>query len=196
MSDPRTDAAAGESNPGPDPELDDLLDELETLERTVDDPEEVEQVRETIRVARRVSTPSAFGRVIRGFDRHDAAESLVGSIVVGVPMLVEGGTLEIGAHLATHPVAFLATLVGTVGVVVGVLYVAEIQQVEIYRPFFGVVPRRLVGVLAISFATALALMTGWGRVEWTDPWLAVCQTTVTFAPMALGGALGDILPGS
>ncbi|WP_137287483.1 DUF2391 domain-containing protein [Halorussus salinisoli] len=198
MSDRRANSKADSSasDSPEDPELEDLLDELETLEDTVDDPEEREQVRETMRVARRVSTPRAFGRVIRGFDRHDAAEAAVGSIVFGVPMLVEGGTLEVGAFLATHPLALVGTLVGTVAVVVGVLYVAEIQQVEIHQPFFGLVPRRLAGVLGISFATAVVLMTGWGRVEWTDPWLAVCQTAVTFAPMALGGALGDILPGS
>ena len=196
MTDPESEPPAGESNPRPDPELDDLLDELETLEETVDDPEEREQVRETMRVARRVSTPSAFGRVIRGFDRHDAAEAAVGSVLIGIPMLAEGGTLEIGAHLATHPVMLVATVAATVGLVVGLLYVAEIQQVEIYRPFFGVVPRRLVGVLTISFLSATLLMTGWGRIDWATPWLAFCQTTVTFVPMAVGAALGDILPGS
>jgi uncharacterized membrane protein len=182
-------------DPPAEPELADLLDELEELEATVDDPEEREQVRETMRVARRVQ-PSAFGRVIRGFDRHDAAEAMVGSVIVGVPMLAEGGTLEIGMHLAERPALFAATLLATVGLVVGVLYVAEIQQVEIYRPFFGIVPRRLAGVLVISFGTAAALMTGWGRVEWATPWVAICQTAVTFVPMSIGAALGDILPGS
>lgn len=183
-------------DPPPDPELEDLLDELETLEDTVDDPDERQQVRETLRVARRVRTPRAFGRVIRGFDRHDAAEALVGSVIFGVPMLVEDGTLAVGEFLAANPSFLLGTLVGTVGLVVGVLYVAEIQQVEIHKPLFGVVPRRLAGVLLISFVTATALMTGWGRVDWADPWLAICQVTVAFAPMALGAALGDILPGS
>jgi uncharacterized membrane protein len=193
MSD--SDSTVSHSDPPQDPELADLLDELETLEETVDDPDERQQVRETIRVARRVQ-PSAFGRVIRGFDRHDAAEALVGSVLFGVPMLAEGGTLEIGAFLAANPAAFVGTVVASVALVVGVLYVAEIQQVEIYRPFFGVVPRRLVGVLAISFVTAAALMTGWGRIEWSEPWLAICQTAVAFAPMSLAAALGDILPGS
>ncbi|WP_232820558.1 DUF2391 domain-containing protein [Halorussus litoreus] len=190
----RAERSGGSSNP--DHEMDDLLDELEELEETVDDPEEREQVRETIRVARRVQTPGAFGRVIRGFDRHDAAEALVGSVVFGVPMLVEGGTLEIGEFLAAHPLAFVATILGAVGIVIGVLYVAEIQQVEIHEPLFGVIPRRLAGVLTISFATAGVLMTVWGRVDWADPWLALCQISVTFAAMSLGAALGDILPGS
>lgn len=111
-------------------------------------------------------------------------------------MLVEGGTPEIGEFLADHPSLLLGTIVGTVAMVVGVLYVAEIRQVEIHRPLFGVVPRRLAAVLTISYVTALALMTAWGRVAWTEPWVAICQTTVAFAPMALGAALGDILSGS
>ncbi|WP_134672213.1 DUF2391 domain-containing protein [Halorussus marinus] len=178
-----------------DADLEDLLDELEELEDAVDDPHEREQVRETIRVARRVQ-PSAFGRVIRGFDRHDAAEALVGSVVFGIPMLVEGGTLEIGEFVAANPTSLVVTLAGAVGIVIGLLYVAEIQQVEIHRPLFGVIPRRLAGVLGISFLTATATMTVWGRVDWAEPWLAVCQVSVTFTAMAIGAALGDILPGS
>lgn len=187
-------------DPDPDPEsepdIDDLLDELEDLEETVDDPEEREQVRETMRVARRVTAPSTFGRVIRGFDRRDASEALVGSVVFGIPMLVEGGTIEIGEFIADHPASLVVTLVGTVGLVIGLLYVAEIQRVEIHEPLFGFIPRRLVGVISVSFGTALFMMTVWGRVDWADPWLALCQTSVTFAAMALGAALGDILPGS
>ena len=179
-----------------DPDLDDLLDELEELEETVDDPVEREQVRETMRVARRVTAPGTFGRVIRGFDRRDAAEALVGSMVFGIPMLVESGTLEIGEFVAAHPISLLVTLTGTVTLVIGLLYVAEIQRVEIHRPLFGFVPRRLVGVLAVSYLTALFTMTAWGRVDWAEPWLAICQTSVTFSAMALGAALGDILPGS
>jgi uncharacterized membrane protein len=178
------------------PDVDDLLDELEELEESVDDPKEREQVRETMRVARRVSTPDVFGRVIRGFDRRDAAEALVGSVVFGIPMLVEGGTIEIGEFMATHPVSLLVTLVGTVAMVIGLLYVAEIQRVEIHEPLFGIVPRRLAGVIGVSFATAVVMMTVWGRVDWAEPWLAICQTSVTFSAMALGAALGDILPGS
>ncbi|WP_225741251.1 DUF2391 family protein [Halorussus halophilus] len=183
------------ARPPENPDMTDLLGELETLEETVDDPDERQQVRETMRVARRVR-PGAFGRVIRGFDRHDAAEAFVGSVLVGVPMAVEEGTLESGAFVAAHPFALVGTLLATLGLVVGVLYVAEIQQVEIYKPLFGVVPRRLLGVLTISYVAAVVMLTTWGRVDWTDPWLAICQTTVAFAPMALGAALGDILPGS
>ena len=121
---------------------------------------------------------------------------MVGSVVFGIPMLVEGGTLEIGEFIAAHPPALLVTLAGTVAIVVGLLYVAEIQRVEIHRPLFGFVPRRLVGVVGVSYFTAFFMMTVWERVDWADPWLAICQTSVTFSAMAIGAALGDILPGS
>jgi len=111
-------------------------------------------------------------------------------------MLVEGGTLKVGGFVAAHPVSLIVTIAGAIGIVIGLLHVAEIQQVEIHRPLFGVVPRRLAGVLAISYLTAVATMTAWGRVDWAEPWLAVCQVSVTFAAMAIGAALGDILPGS
>jgi hypothetical protein len=44
--------------------------------------------------------------------------------------------------------------------------------------------------------TALVMMTVWGRVSWSEPWLAFCTVSVAFVPMAIGAALGDILPGS
>jgi hypothetical protein len=53
-----------------------------------------------------------------------------------------------------------------------------------------------VGVLSISFVTAFVMMTAWGRVDWAVPWLAFCRCTVAFVPMAIGAALGDILPGT
>lgn len=188
-----------ERDPEPDDdpiEVEDLLEELDELEELVDTPEERSQVRETRRLARQLSTPAVFGRVVSGFGRDDAAEALVGSVVFGIPMLVEDGVLDIGAYLAAHPGFYLATVGFAVAIVVGLLYVAEIQDVRIVDPIFGIFPRRLVGVLAISFLTALALMTAWGRVDWADPWLALCQSTVAFVPMSIGAALGDILPGS
>ena len=64
-------------------DVDDLLDELEALELELADGDHESQsrVRESIRMARRIDedTP-VFGRVIKGFDRHDAAEALVGSV--------------------------------------------------------------------------------------------------------------------
>jgi len=180
-----------------EPDMGDLVDELEELEARVDSEAERELVRETIETAIAVQPPGTFDRVIRGFDRADAAEAFLGAVLFGIPMFVEGGTEEVGAFLATSPALFAGTLGFAVAVVYGILYVAEIQDVRVQDPFFGFVPRRLVWVVLISAATAIGLMTAWGRVEWAaDPWLAVCSVSVAFVPMSIGAALGDILPGS
>ncbi|MFB6126308.1 MAG: DUF2391 domain-containing protein [Halolamina sp.] len=191
----RSPPADADSDPEDEPDVDDLLDDLERLEDRVD-PEDRERVRQTMRTARRLRDRGPFGTVISGFDRRDAAEAFVGSLVFGIPMLVEGGTQEVGAFLATRPVPLAGTLVGTVGVVAGLLFVADVQQVRVEDPLLGVVPRRLAGVLAVSAVTATTTMTGWGRVDWSEPWVATGQISVCFVAMALGAALGDILPGS
>jgi uncharacterized membrane protein len=181
-----------------DPSMSDLVDELEELADTVDDPDEREQVEETLRVAMEVeaSRPGVFGRVVRGFDRSDIAEALLGSVLFGIPMAVEDGALDAGAYVATRPVYLAGTLAFTIAAVYGVIYVADIQDVRVPRPVLGVLPRRLVGVLGVATVTAVALFTAWGRVDWTEPWLATSQVVVAIVPMAIGAALGDILPGS
>ncbi|MFC6733082.1 DUF2391 domain-containing protein [Haladaptatus sp. GCM10025707] len=142
------------------------------------------------------TTASVFGNTIKGFDRADAAEAFVGAIIFGIPMFVESGTLEAGAFISTHPLYLVATVLIAVGIVIGLLYVADIQDVRITNPILGVFPRRLVGVVGISFGAAVLMMSAWGRVGWADPWLAFCQVSVAFVPMVIGAALGDILPGS
>lgn len=174
----------------------DLYDELQALEETVDDPQEREQVQEAMRLAMQVGPPAVFGRVVKGFGTEDLAEALLGSLIFGIPMFVEGGTQEVGEFVATHPLYLAGTIAAAVGLVVGILYVAGIQDVRISDPILGILPRRLVGVIGVSFLMALVVMTTWGRVDWADPWLAFCQVSVAFAPMALGAALGDILPGT
>jgi uncharacterized membrane protein len=178
------------------PEMADLYEELQELAETVDSPAEREQVEETIRLAMEVNSPGVFGKVIRGFDRADAAEALLGALLFGIPMFVEGGTQEVGTFIATNPLYLLVTHLFTLGLVVGILYVADIQDVRIVHRILGVVPRRLVGVLGIALVTAVLMMTVWGRVDWADPWLAFCQVTVAYVPMSIGAALGDILPGT
>ena len=84
-------------------------------------------------------------------------------------MFVEGATQEVGQFIATNPLYFAATDALAVGLV--------------------------VGILAMSSGTAVFVMTVLGRIDWSDPWLAVCRTTVAFVPMAIGAALGDLLPG-
>lgn len=192
-----TDGSDADGDPdSDDPELSDLLAELQELEDMVTTEAAREQVREAMRVAADVDTGEVFGQVIRGYDRGDLAEALLGSLIFGIPMFVEGGTNEVGAFVASHPAFLVATHLLALVVVVGILYVAEIQDVRVHRPLFGVVPRRLVGVLSVSFLTALLMMTVWGRVDWAEPWLAVSTVSVAFVPMTIGAALGDILPGS
>ena len=180
-----------------DEELHELLAEFDALAATVDSPEE----RDRVRAARNAAVAAAqdddvFGRVIKGYDRADLAEAFVGSLLFGIPMFVEGGTNEVGAFLAATPIALAGTLVGTVGLVVGILYVAEIQDARVYKPILGIVPRRLVGTLGVSLGTALVMMTAWGRVAWSEPLVAFATVVAAFVPMSLGAALGDILPGS
>ena len=195
MSNPSTEESA-EDDADTD-EVHELLDELEALEAHVGDHEARDRVRESIRIARRIDDDSGtFGQVIKGFDRHDAAEALVGSVVFGIPMVIEGGTLEAGEFVASRPLYFLVTLAFGVSLVVGLLYVAEVQDVRVVDPFLGFIPRRLVGVLGIAALTAFTMMTAWGRVDWAFPWRSTCQIVVCFVGMAIGAALGDILPGS
>ncbi|WP_242695409.1 DUF2391 domain-containing protein [Halomontanus rarus] len=205
-----TDPEAGsgpEPEPGPRPEsgtaedlpveptIDDVLDHLESLEETVDAPAEQEEVRKAMRLVHRLSHDGVFGSVITRFTRKDKAEAFVGSVVIGLPMLVEDGVLDIGAFLSTNPLYFLGNLVFATLLVVGILYVAKFQEVQIHNPYFGLLPRRPVWVLSIAFVTAAVLMTMWGRVSWAEPWLHLCQVSVVFTGMAIGASLGDILPG-
>lgn len=187
--------AADPDDPLAEPDIEDLLEELEELEETVDSRAERRQVREAMRVARRVRG-GVFGRVIHGYDAADAAESLLGALLFGIPMAVEGGTNEAGVFLAGTPPLLAGTAVFAVLTVVGILYVTDIQDVRIYKPLLGVIPRRLVGVTAIAFVAAVVLLTAWGRVDWADPLVALGTVVVAFVPMSIGAALGDILPGS
>lgn len=190
-------ADGGEGDGGsepPAPDIDDALDELAELEEIVDSPEEREQVQEAMRTLRR-ARPRPFGRMRDAFDLRDAGEALVGSFVFGIPMIVEGGTLEIGTYLASRPVALVVTAVFGFLVVLGILRSVEFEKVEADL-LFGFVPVRLLGILAISGGTALLLMTAWGRVDWTQPAVAASQTLVTAIVMAVGASLGDILPGT
>ena len=180
----------------PDEEMiDELYEQLEALEETVDTADERTEVRRMRRLVNRLSRNGMVGKVITQFTRKDKAEAFVGSVVIGMPMLVEDGVFEIGRFLAEHPPLFAVNLALAIALVVGILYVADFREVQIHNPYFGVVPRRPVWVCGIAFATAALLMTLWGRTAWDEPWVNLCQVSIVFTAMALGGSLGDILPG-
>lgn len=181
-----------------EPDVEDLLDQLEHLEETVDAQDEREQVRKTLRLAMRVSESGrTFGQVVTGFDRADLSEALLGSVLFGIPMAVEGGTEEVGAYLADRPIYLAATGLFAVGITIGLLYVADIQDVRVQRRILGLVPHRLAGILGVSFLTAVAILTVWGRISWgVEPWVSLATVVVAFVPMSIGAALGDLLPGS
>lgn len=178
-----------------DPDMEDVLDDLEDLEDAVDSPKEREQVREAMRTARRASRPRPIGRIRDSFGTRDLGEALVGSFIFGMPMIVEGGTNEVGEHIADSVALIGATAAFGLLLVLGILWAAEFEQVEADF-FLGFVPVRLVGILTVAGTTAAVLMTMWGRVDWGQPWVAGSQTLVTAIVMAVGASLGDVLPES
>jgi hypothetical protein len=50
-------------------------------------------------------------------------------------------------------------------------------------------------MLLIAAATSTAMTAG-GGVDWSDPWLTPSQIVAWFVGMAVGAALGDLLPKS
>jgi uncharacterized membrane protein len=184
----------GDGPAEPEPDIADAMEELEELEELVDSEEEREQVREAMRTLRR-TRPRLFGRLRDNFGLRDAGEALVGSFVFGIPMVVEGGTLEIGVFIASRPLYVVLTALLGLTFVLGILSSVEFEKVE-EDLLFGFVPVRLLGILGIASLTALVLMTVWGRVDWAMPRVAASQTLVTAIVMAVGASLGDILPES
>lgn len=69
---------------------------LDALAEATDTDAERELVRETVETDLGIEV-GPFGQVVVGFDRSDLAEALLGSVVFGFLMLVEGGTTEVGA---------------------------------------------------------------------------------------------------
>ncbi len=178
-------------------DLGDLFEELEELETLVKSDQARDQVRETMRVAVEATAQArTFGRIVRGFDRGDLAEALLGSILFGIPMAVEGGTQEVASFVWQYPVFMLGSFLFSLAMVIGILYVADIQDVRIHNPILGVIPRRLVGVTGVAFLSAAVILTAWGRVNWATPGPALATVIVAFVPMSIGAALGDIIPGS
>lgn len=174
-------------------DIEDVFEELEELEEIVDTDRERKQVRETIRTLRRARQQSVFTGFKHAFGTRDFGEGIIGSFLVGIPMIVEDGTLDIGIVIAQHPLFLAVTITFGLVLTLGILHAAGFEEIPEDR-IYGLVPIRLIGVLVIAIGMATCLMTVWGRVDWTTPWLAVNQITVVAIVMAVGASLGDILP--
>lgn len=188
---------------GPDePDIADLLRKLDTLEGTVDDPHERRKVQQTISLVERMPGSRAFTEHIYKYTSRDMAEALVGSVIFALPFLVEDGVFLIAqwfltVRIASIPVFLLANVLFVLGLTAGLIYYADIREVQVTKPVLGVIPRRYLGVLVVSFGAAFLLLAMWGRLTIDDPTPleAFARVTVVWAATALGAALGDILPG-
>lgn len=179
-----------------------LLDHLEELEETVDDPDERAEVRHAMRIARRIPGNGLVRDGIRKYTTRDVAEGFVGGILLSLPLLVEDGVFEIAewfleTTVAGVPVFLAGNVAFIVLLTIGLLYWSDFRDVRITEPILGIVPRRLVGVLLVSLLTATFLLVLWGRHAEEDPTTmeVVGRITVIWAAAAFGAALGDILPG-
>lgn len=188
--------------PPGDPDIDDLLAKLDALRDTVDEGHEREEVRQTISLVERMPGTGALAERITKYTTRDLAESFVGAVLFALPLLVEDGVFEIAAWFAATTVAGVPVLlIGHVGFVflatAGLLYYADFRQIAIRNPIFGLIPRRYVGVLLVSLATASAMLLFWGRLHEGDPTALerVGRIAVVWAAAAFGAGLGDILPG-
>lgn len=182
-----------------------LLAEIETNYDTLEDiikngekTEGIEQMKERTQQA---TTDALFGKQIKKYTTRDVAEAFVGSIVFAIPLLVEDGVFDVADYFLSFqimqfPVFFLFNAIFVLFIVWALIYWTGPQDVQINRPIFGIFPRRVVGIAIISFITAAALMTMWGRVDhWADPVVAIARISAVWSVAAFGAALGDILPG-
>lgn len=199
-SSPPSEDASVSTGSRPHGQLDELLDELNAI-RDDADPDLQEQIDNAIDTASELRT-GVFGHVIKKYTTRDIAEAVVGSILLSLPLLVEDGVFDIADFFVETtvlgvPGVFLAlNALFVILITIGLLYWADFQKIVPKRPFFGFIPRRLVGVLVISFMTSTMMMTMWGRVEgWEDPAIALARISCIWAAAAFGAALGDILPG-
>ena len=179
-------------------ELNRQFDTLESAVETESHRSEINRLREqTIQAA----LDDVFGEQIQKYTSRDVAEAFVGSIFFSIPFLVEDGVFDIADfflsfRIGLFPVYFLANAVFVLVMILALVYWAGPQDVQVNRPILGFIPRRLIGIAVVSFLTAAALMTMWGRVDnWQDPVVALARISVVWTVASFGAALGDILPG-
>ncbi|MEA1931410.1 MAG: DUF2391 family protein [Euryarchaeota archaeon] len=185
-----------------DVELQEVLSQLDELEGTIETPEQHRELQETKHLIERLPGGEFLDDQIDKYTTRDLGEAFVGSIIFALPLLVEDGVFVIADHFLTVlvagvPVYLVAHVLFVITLTTGLIYAVDFREVRIVNPIFGLVPRRLVGVLLISFLTSAGLMVLWGRMDIGDPTAAAvfARITVVWAAAALGASLGDILPG-
>ncbi|MFD1640324.1 DUF2391 family protein [Halohasta litorea] len=185
-----------------DVELQEVLSQLDELEGTIETPEQHRELQETKHLIERLPGGEFLDDQIDKYTTRDLGEAFVGSIIFALPLLVEDGVFVIADHFLTVlvagvPVYLVAHVLFVITLTTGLIYAVDFREVRIVNPIFGLVPRRLVGVLLISFLTSAGLMVLWGRMDIGDPTTAAvfARITVVWAAAALGASLGDILPG-
>ncbi|MFC7058286.1 DUF2391 family protein [Halovenus salina] len=177
--------------------VDALQREFDDLGSAFGDRQEVERLREqTVDAA----LDDGFGDRIQKYTSRDVAEAFVGSIFFAIPFLVEDGVFDVAEfflsfQVGSFPVFFFVNTVFVLAMILALVYWAGPQDVQINRPILGFIPRRVVGIALVSFLTAGALMTMWGRVEWSEPVVALARISVVWTVASFGASLGDILPG-
>lgn len=184
------------------PDIDDLLSKLEVLHETVDTDKERKKVEDTISLAQRLPGSGMVTRTVKKYTTRDIAEGFVGGIIFMLPLLVEDGVFDIAAWFAAFtvgpiPIFLTLNVLFIVVIVTGLLYYTDFREVQVTRPIFGIIPRRLVGILGISFAIAASMMYLWGRLHEGDPTTVeqAGRIAVLWTASAIGATLGDILPG-
>lgn len=176
----------------------DILQQLDRLEQTVDSEAEHREVQQAKKLAKRVRERDYIWK----YTSRDIAEGCVGAIVFALPLLVEDGVFEIAewfVEFGIGPIP-LFLVINTVFIIIltaGLLYATDIKEVQINNPIFGIIPRRLLGVLFTSFVVAGGMMLMWGRLHEENPTTLeqFARITVIWAAAALGAVLADILPG-
>ena len=189
---------SGDKNDRRDIDVDHVLAELDVLESQMVDTEKREKVRRVRRLVERVPGSNQ----IEKYTTRDMGEAFIGGLVFSLPLLVEDGVFEIAEWFAAYtvgpiPIFFTINIVLIIGITAGLLYAIDFREVQISNPILGFIPRRLIGILAISFICAAGMMYLWGRLHEGDPTTleSLGRATVIWASAALGAVLADILPG-
>lgn len=179
--------------------VDEALDRLGDVEASVEDAGARQELREVRDLLARV--PGS--EYIRKYTGQDMVEAAIGATVFSLPLLVEDGVFDIAGwflsvSVGPVPVFFTVNAVAVLFLTGFLLYATDIREVKVSNPILGLIPRRFVGVLTISFLVATALMYMWGRLHAGDPSSLleqVSRVSVVWAAAAMGAVLADILPG-